>query len=120
MGCYSQLLPDMSFRIYTDQGSDNHYILKNKGSNRVLPEGLRLYPEPFASGESLLKKGFFRVFFVILRLPLRTLFIQRTLFARKIFDCESIDFKIPSPSTLDTEMYTHVSNGIFTVNVDVP
>ena len=44
----------------------------------VHPEGLRFYPEPFAS-DIRVRHGFF----LRLNVPLRTLCIQRTLFERK-------------------------------------
>ena len=56
------------------------YTIRNKGSKGVLPEGLIVYPEPAAS---LLEERVCQGFFVRLRAPLRTLFIQRTLFEQK-------------------------------------
>ncbi len=51
---------------------------------RVLPEGLRFYPEPFASEEPFFEERVLQGFFVRQRVPWRILFIQRTLFEERV------------------------------------
>ena len=50
---------------------------------RVLPEGLRFYPEQFVSEEPVIEVGIRQGFFVRLKVPLKTFSIQRTPFLRK-------------------------------------
>ena len=39
------------FHTVSDMKEDDGYTLRKEGSLQVLPEGVRFYPEPFASEE---------------------------------------------------------------------
>ena len=49
------------------------HTLRNKGSKKVLVEGMKFYPKPFASEEPIFEENFHEGF-LRLRVPLRTIF----------------------------------------------
>ncbi len=84
------------------------YILRNKGFKRILPEELRTYPEPFASEETFFEEMVLQGFFVRIRVPLRILFIQRTLCGIKSSSRIVKSMGVKRSSLSYIQMFTHV------------
>ena len=69
--CWNTHLTEKLLQAHVD-------TLRNNGSKRALPDGLRFYPEPFASEEPCFEETVCQGFSVRLRFPLRTLYIKQT------------------------------------------
>ena len=87
------------------------YTLRSKGSKKALLEGLRFYPEPFASENPFLRKGSSRVLCKTTGSS-KNLLIQKTLSGRKCSSRIVESMGIRRSSFSNIQMFSHVSNSI--------